>query len=197
MPGFLIPQINQNCGGDSFDRESAYEGPSPNTEFGRKNRWKIEILRGQGFDSLSDILLFANKCTRPSPEIDEIQIHNGQDVIFRPGKHKFNPVEFSFYESTSESGDLSINNVAEKIYKWWAEDMIISGASRHGSLKSYLKNCQLTMLDGVGNQIWSYDLYQCWITKVTPSTLDYSDDSISEITVTMRYNLALESHRGN
>lgn len=191
MPGFHIPQSAASClDKDAFQERSTYTGPDPNMEYARRNRWMLEFL--EPFGNVYDgILIYAHKCMRPTPEIDEIKIHHGQDEIYRPGKNRWNPVDFTFYEKSP--GNPTFDEAAERIYKWWAETTIVLTESKHGELNDYLKNCNLRMLDGVGNKIWEYNLYECWPMKVSPCDLDYSDSNIAEITVTLRFNKAKET----
>jgi len=191
MPGFLIPNT-QPCN-EGFKGQSVYEGPDPNMEYARRNRWILEFLEPFG-DIKNGILLYAHKCTRPTPEIEEIEIHHGQDVIYRPGKNRWYPIDFTFYEKAHGTGDgpPTEDETARRIYDWWARSMINLTESRHGELDDYLKYGNLQMLDGSGIGIWEYQLYECWPLKVSPSDLDYADSNIAEITVTLRYNKAKE-----
>lgn len=191
MPGFNVPNADSCLDKDAFKGRSTYVGPDPNMEYARKNRWLLEFL--EPFGSIqSGILVYAHKCTRPTVEIDEIQIHNCQDEIYRPGKNRWNPIDFTFYEKAPGDESL-IDEVAERIYKWWGETTIILSGSKHGKPSDYLKNGNLQMLDGTGKTMWEYKLYECWPMKVSPTDLDYSDGSIAEITVTLRFNKAKES----
>ncbi len=190
MPGFFIPDSDKACLDDNaFKTQSAYAGPDPNMEYARRNRWLIEIFEPFGTVQ-KGILVYARKCARPSPEIDVITVHHGQDEIYRPGKNRWGPIDFTFYEKAD--GNSLVNESAERIYKWWAETMIILQQSRHGELANYLKSGSIKMLDGVGRGIWEYRLYECWPIKVTPSELDYGDSQIAEISVTLRFNKAKE-----
>ena len=191
MPGFNIPMEASSCGAGSSS------GPSHTTETARKHRYELEVLeplgqgsQGQGGDSL---LLFLKKCTRPSIEIDEIVIHSGQDELFRPGKQHWKPIEFTFYEKLKGSKNGSLNDeCAEKIWKWWANAMIDVKTSLHKPPSQYLKDTQLTMLDGDGSSVWKYYIYDCWPSKISPSDLSYTDTDIAEISVTLRYSKAWE-----
>lgn len=199
MPGFNI-NVQNPCVGE-WDTEltntPAYIGPKQDIELARSHRYKLEVLDplgNAGASSGSGILLFLEKCTRPTPEIDEITIHSGQDEIYRPGKNRWNPVEFTFYEKLDgkpQQGALK-NSAAERIYRWWAETMINTAISAHNPVVDYYRRAELSMLDGYGADIWTYYLYDCWPVKVSPSDLDYSSTDLSRITVTLRYNKAQE-----
>jgi hypothetical protein len=146
------------------------------------------LLEPFGYSDSYGILLFLEKCTRPTLEVDEITIHNAQDEIYRPGKQRWSPIEFTFYEKA----DDRVDEVAERIYSWWGQTMIALTRSTHNRVTNYYKSAVLQMLDGVGHPIWSYYLYDCWPQKVSPIELSYSDSDIATITVTLRFNKAEE-----
>lgn len=203
MPGFNIPnQYTPNCGENNVNGEASgaftvdapFAGPAHLSETARKHRYRLEILGPLGQYSMggsTGILMFLEKCTRPTPEVDEIVIHNGQDEIYRPGKHRWSPVEFTFYEKT-RGNDVQVDEAAELIYQWWGQTMINLNTSEHRTPTDYYRRAHLQMLDGVGNPIWTYYLHDCWPQKVSPIDLSYSDSDIATITVTLRFNKAEE-----
>ena len=208
--GFNIPFENPgaDCGPPQFalpvdDRL----GPSNTDEYARNHRFIIEIaapLHDNNANNRS-ILLNAEKCTRPSVEFDEIKIHNGQDEIYRPGKHRWSPIEFTFYErigaSQRDNGLVANplgqpNLAAQAIYNWWA------GASNYSLLdfenssqylpETYQYDVHMSMIDGLGRPVWKYILRECWPLKVNATDVNYSDTELSRITVVLRYNRAEE-----
>jgi len=199
MPGFNIATdkaINCPANDSNLTNTPIYQGPSYTEETARSYRYKLEVLEPLGTTTGNGILLFLEKCTRPTPEVDEIVIHSGQDEIIRPGKNRWSPIEFTFYEklsgAASEDGGSPIDSVAEKIYEWWGSSMIDLKTSSHRPVTDYYKRAELSMKDGYGNDVWTYYLYDCWPVKVTPGNLDYADSQIARITVTLRYNKAQE-----
>lgn len=188
MPGFLI-QTDDSCG-----TSDAGDGPSNAREYARAHRYVIETF--EPFGSRSDgILLFGYKCSRPSVEFDEVVIHSAQDEIHRPGKHHWKIVEFTFYEVLHGSQSM-FNLAAEKVYKWWGSAMLNLETSLFNPPSDYLKDAQLNMLDGDGNTVWGYKLYDCWPSMVSPSPLTYSESLLSEISVSLRYSKARETKYG-
>lgn len=194
MPGFNIPFSAECHDENAFQEQAAYLGIDYLAETARKHRYLLDILEPLGNQS-DGLLLFLEKCTRPVPEFDEITIHNGQDEIYRPGKTKWNAVEFSFYEKfRGNPGDFT-NQAAEKIYQWWAETTAVISESRLAPALNIYKNAELQMVDGIGNSAWTYFLYDCWPQKVSPSDLSYSDSDIATVAVTLRYNKAQEKQK--
>lgn len=202
MPGFNI-NTSGGCAsnnGSQLTNNAVYSGPSALVETARSHRYKLEVLEPLG-DAATGILLYLEKCTRPTPEVDEITLHSGQDEIYRPGKNRWNPIEFTFYEklsgSPSEGGGSLTNSATESIYKWWGSTMINLRTSAHNPVTEYYKRAELSMKDGYGNDVWTYYLYDCWPIKVSPGDLDYANTDIARITVTLRYNKAQEMKRQN
>jgi len=160
-------------------------------EYARRHRWVINILEPLG--SVRDgILIYAHKCGRPVPEVDQIKIHHGQDEIYRPGKNRWSPIDISFYEK-APGQDKLINETAQRLYRWFAQTTIITAQSIQGDLSTYLKSTTVKMVDGAGNGIWNYFLYNSWPMKITPTELDYADTSLGEITMTLSFDKAVES----
>jgi len=186
MPGFNI-RLPGSCSSPGAP-QSQYTGRlADNTvETARAHRYVVEILT-----PLRDILVYAHKCTRPTPEIDKIVIHHQQDEISRPGKNRWKQVEFTFYETLSNTNSSS--GAAALIYEWWGHQVIDLPNSLHGRAPRYYLNiAEITMLDGAGAPAWRYQLLDTWPSNVTPSELSYSDSAIATITVTLQCQKAKE-----
>lgn len=221
MPGFRVPQdltiaqcqADLGAIGDGIFFDSAlYEGPDPKLEYAKKYRWLFETISGPVIpggvgplgppdpnppafdreDSTEGILLVLKKCTRPSPEFEVIKAHHAQSVISRPGKISWAPITMTFYEALDE---LHQSQVTKRLYDWWARTIHNYQTMLHGSVKNYQKDAVLTMLDGIGRDVYTYNLYNCWISKIAPSDLDYSTSEVCEIEVTLCYDMAVERIR--
>ena len=193
-----------NCGPPQFALPAQpFSGPSNIDEYARNHRFRIETMLPLRSQQL-DILINAEKCTRPSVEFDEIKIHNGQDEIYRPGKHRWAPIEFTFYERVGASQDNGLiaspqgqpNLASQAIYNWWAGQqdysMLNWRESRQFKPDDYQVDVNLSMVDGLGRNIWTYILRECWPLKVFSTDLNYADTELSRITVSLRYNRAEE-----
>ena len=167
--------------------------PSNTVETARSHRYVFSVL-----EPLKDILVYAHKASRPTFETDVIKIHSGQDRIYRPGQHYWNPIEITIYEVVlshygSSAPNMPLNNTANYLYEWWQGTMVDTLKSRQGKPRGYRKECKLEMLDGEGNTIWKYELYGCWPSKISPSDLDYKSTDISSISMTLQIDRAVES----
>lgn len=186
MPGFNIPLAESCHDPEAFVASPAYFGPGYNVETARKHRYLLDILTPLG-TAADGLLLFLKHCTRPSPEIDIITIHNAQDEIYRPGKNRWKEVELTFYETLKGQnipGNSDIDDTAQRIFIWWSTKVLDLKKSK--LQKDFTFDAQLSMLDGFGNSVWSYHMYRCWPTKVSPSDLSYTDTDIAEISINVR-----------
>lgn len=206
MPGFRIT-ANEPGGSPAWNYETA-----------RSYRWLFLSIGTPSLPSvenaddidLNSILILLHKCQRPRFEIVAMPLHNGPQEISIPGKYKWPPIEFSFYECLNQVGSefkpdttdpnvvpppaptKRVDLVASKIYNWYRKSLldVNTGYVVRGN---YLRDCELTMLDGGGVVVWKYTLHGCWPSKITPTELDYSLSNIAEITVTLNINRASES----
>jgi hypothetical protein len=202
MPGFNIPMDNSCDELGEFGVRSRFAGPDHYKETARKHRYRLELMQANGRPMFgtdaSGILLYCYKCTRPSPEIDEVVIHSGQDEIYRPGKNRWKPIEFTFYEifrgdpGRNTYTRTFVDNCAELIYDWWAKTMISLTTSSQSVPQEYLAQGRLQVLDGVGTATWEYNLLDCWPVRVSPSDMSFTDTEIADISVTLRYQKAYE-----
>jgi len=203
VPGFNIPFSSECDDGDSGRPEinSDVLTPSNTLETARTHRYRLSINfpnpQATIGSSRNRILeFFPKKCGRPSTEIDEITIHQGQDEIFRPGKPHHQPIEIEFYEilgggSTSSGPNTTDveNSTARELFEWWRDRVLDYQNSRLQNPTDFLSTTvNVVQLDGLGNDIWNYTLYDCWPQKVTPRDLDHSDSTICMTTVRLRYN---------
>tara|TARA_R110000751_G_scaffold92334_2_gene180759 strand:+ start:1376 stop:2074 length:699 start_codon:yes stop_codon:yes gene_type:complete len=188
-------------------------GPSNTDEFARNHRFTLERLMPLRSPMAgapnTTILLNIEKCTRPSVEFDEIKIHSGQDEIYRPGKHRWNPIEFTFYErvggKTSPGfvvNEPGPNLAAQAIWNWWggelggpigeASTLLDWKKSRQSAPNQYQFDAQINMINGLGQPVWTYTLHECWPLKVSSTDLNYADTELSRTTITLRFNRAVE-----
>lgn len=205
MPGFFIQVTQDAIDPDAKDRFAGANwnvGASNEIETARKYRWIFESLSSNiapqsPLGTLTDgLLIYAHKCGRPTYETEEFTVHHGQSEIVRPGKVKWNPIEIAFYEkvkSTSVENGVNVgyNEAAYRIYSWWRL-MIDTSTNYTYPSSNYTKDAIIKQLDGTGNNIYSFNLYNCWPQKVSPADLDYTNTQISEIVVTLRYDKAEE-----
>ena len=214
MPGFQLPVPPKDSGLTSSDKSSSCSPEKPNAisypkdltplnnvESIRSYRWLFEVLVPYGPNAQNankelaalapgNLLIYLKKAERPSLEFDEIPIHNGPRVIYRPGKFKCNPINLEFYEIMLPNGEdkVSPNAVALRTYEWMRKIIYITKQSVYSSYKDYTFDGNLVLLNGEGIIVHKYKLYGCFPMKVTPSEINYESDTLTSITVSLRYN---------
>lgn len=201
MPGFNIEV--QKEGGASADckvsRPDSIKYPASllpkyNIETIRTYRWLFEILKPfnvNPFNSFQtkasgNLLTYLKKCERPNLEFDEILIHNGPRVMYRPGKFKCTPINMEFYEVLGPNSD-TVNAPAIRIYEYMKKLMFKASEGVYSSYQDYSFDAKLSLLNGDGGVVHVYDLYGCIPLKVSPSELNYESDTLTNISVTIRY----------
>lgn len=208
MPGFNIP-VSNSCGkpGKSY-------GPSNSLETMRKHRFAFTV---QGINQLAMDCI--HTMDRPKAESDEIVFHNGFEEVYRPGKYRWGPLSFSFYELYEQS-IVSAREIRD--WRYGQNTFIFEGPAtsqrRAGeengvgsqqnsssgvynledsvltsSESKYKRNATIMMLGGTGDIGWRYQLYGCWPKEISPENLDYSSTDIAETTVVLRFDKAVES----
>jgi hypothetical protein len=133
---------------------------------------------------LRDITVYALKVDRPKAVIDKILVHHGQDVIYIPGKSKWEPVEVTFYET--ENPDAT-----KALYSWlWT----VVNFNLSVLKKEFRSEARIDMLDGGGNSTWVATLKNAWPVQISMESLDYSSSEIAKTTMTVSYDKADMSH---
>ncbi len=132
-----------------------------------------------------DILFFAHKFIMPKVEIDRIVMHHKQNEIYLPGKDRVGTAEVSFYRAHVSGGDA----VAQQIYAWWAtrtvdykKSTLVAGKTG-GPPKSTVR---IEALDGAGRAVHTYVMYGVWPSATAPDPFDFSDNNVSDITLTLQ-----------
>lgn len=193
MPGFRVSGDGQ-IAGDEKD-------PLATLESARRHRWRITVL-GAGqtgiYQPLEDIIIYAFKGQRPAMEIDKVTIHHGQDEAYFPGKNRWSPVNFSFYEVLDKDG----RNMSAIALYGWQKDVVIDltqSLIRQNCKRQVVYQQYLT--EPVGDRrsapkvSHEYALMSAWPSKITPDELDYSSSEVSVIQVTLTYDKAVERTR--
>lgn len=211
MPGFQIPLDKDKavCAGqnpvDQVNRKLEVPYPAELTpsniiETARSYRWLFEILPALDTTSFGatlatqapgNLLTYLKRCDRPTMDFDEMMIHNGPRVMYRPGKFKFNQIKLEFYEILGPLA--SVDGPAIRIYEWMRKVVYKTQESIYSRYKDYTFNAKLALLKGNGQYLHIYELFGCYPVSIAPSELNYETDGISNIVVTLRYNDVVET----
>lgn len=176
-----------------------------NTSFFSCNKRKFRFLfEIQGVTDISDplVALPAQKATRPSINLKEMDVPHLQETLYLPGRPDWKQLSVTLY-------DVNKNH---PIWKWLlsfynpgpvnpSEGQILGGAQANspgyfGFAKSFKKDSILYTLDGCGNEIERWVYQNCWPTEIDYGDMDMSDTDIMTINLTMRYDRAYNPNVG-
>ena len=143
----------------------------------RKNRWVLMI---EGIDSY--ILKTAQ---RPTYTTEEIELPFINSRRYLAGATKFETMTVTLHDPIAPSG-------AQQVMEWIRLHFeSISG--RAGYADMYKRDVQLKLLDPVGSVIELWDVKGAFITNAAFGDLSYEDNTLCEISLTLRYdNVALQ-----
>jgi hypothetical protein len=185
MPGFLIPAAGEG------DGAGPVSGPGHTSEMLRKYRWTLSLYVPGVLPSQNEFVdLRVSSCDRPKVEFKEMEIHNGPDIIYRPGKLSYKPIQIKYYEAATPNSKYSATS--SRFYTWWSQNIFLQQVSLYGSFVKVAATCDIILSDGKGSNIWSYRLFNCWPVSLDPDGLDYSTNEILTYSLTLRYDKYVE-----
>jgi hypothetical protein len=182
MPGFIIKGPDGN----------ATIQPKATQETARAHRWRFRFISvpdssaptpGLGFDSEQ----FSKKGGRPQHEFDDATVHHMHEEMYFPSKGRWSPIEFTFYERLDGNRHL-----ARDMWRWWALWVYNIRRSGFRPLPQFKATILYSLLDGQGNSQWDYYLLGAWPMKINPSDFDHTSSDIGELTVTVKFDKAVE-----
>ena len=138
----------------------------------RKFRWIFQI---EGIDAF--LMKSAN---RPTMETAEVEVGYINATRYLAGKTKFGTLDITLHDPIAPSGAQQVMEWLRLVYE--------SVSARGGYADFYKRDCQLKMLDPVGTVVELWDLKGCFPTSITFGDLNYTDDEMSEISLTMRFD---------
>lgn len=180
MPGFNIQTFGCGAGNGTTS------GISNTQETARKHRFELSISALDRIYTIS-----AKRIDRPAFEFENIEFHQGPDVVNRPGKNKWHPINIELYDLLDQK-----SKTAEACYKWlFAPDkgvLDINKSKLTSAKGAYKTVAEVSLLDGFGTSLWKYKLYGAYPQKKQPSELDYSAADIASQVITLFYDKAIE-----
>lgn len=156
----------------------------PNIVFKRKYRWTFEL---QACNGKKIPEYFVKVAARPHLTIEETEINFLNAKSWIPGKAAWDTIEITYYDISSTNGD---NNQA--LWSWIAGIYNFVGANP--TYKQATKRADwagsgtLRMYDGCGSVLEMWQLGNAFPVDVNWGDLDYSNNDLCDITLTLRYS---------
>ena len=142
----------------------------------RKNRWYFE------FPGLTIAEWAVQTSSRPTLEINEVEIPFMNTVTWIAGKSRWAPIDITFIDCIGPSTGQAILD--------WIRQCIEFSTGRMGYASSYKKPLILKMLDPTGQTVEKWTLDGCMVTNANWGGLDMADDGLAMITITIRFDKA-------
>lgn len=148
-------------------------------EVRRKHRWLFSTLA----EFSREALLVLQKAQRPTVKFEEPEMHHNQEVVRFAGKHSWEPISLTWYDS-EQNPDVSL-----AIWQW-CKSVCDFTTANVAPPRSYKKQGQIQMLDGMGSPTEKWTLCNCWPKESNWGDIDYTATDIETIEVTMRFDRA-------
>jgi hypothetical protein len=161
-----------------------------------KQKWNVtfaNIAGGAGAQS-TDLSVQAITLTRPVLTFEEVQLDRYNSRAWVAGKHTFEPMTITFEDDVTSAASKVIQDQLQK-QQWLigAEGPFLATA---GDGAAYKFATTLNMFDGAQTVLESWKMSGCWIQNVDYTDLDYASSDAVQITVTLRYDLAVQDLGG-
>ena len=173
-----------------------------NIVFKRKFRWLF---------SVSDICVdgasaripetYVKAASRPNITFDEQEVHFLHGRMYLPGKPTFETITVTYYDVVDDSGNaqplMPLYSWLSSVYDMFSAESVDAAGNQNprmgnaaGGKTGYGGVGNLTMLNGTGKAIESWQLWNCWPQAVNFGDLDYSSAEEATIELTLRYAYA-------
>jgi hypothetical protein len=151
----------------------------------QKYRFRITFQNFGDNTGLREMTANVMTVTRPQPSFEDIKLDAYNSVAWIAGKHSWEPIEIKFRDDITNSVISSIGAQVQKQMNMYEQTSAVAGIN-------YKFAMNIDSLDGTTNDaLETWDLEGCWITKVAYPEGDYSSGDVNEITMTVRFDNAI------
>ena len=132
--------------------------------------------------------------TRPNVSFEDIQVDVYNSRVYLAGKHTWEPVTLNLREDVSNNVQKLVGEQLQKQF-----DFFEQSAAASGSDYKFVTRIEIT--DGanganVVNVLETFELYGAYIENVNYNTLAYNTSEPATITLTVRYDNAVQTPQG-
>ena len=155
-----------------------------------------EIGSASGNDA-SALSIACHNCTLPKLTTDENEHHRINDIVYTPGKSKWDSISLEFYEfmksagTDNESKGSGGNLSAGEILKSWQTDVHDPITGRNGSKAAIAKDLVIVQINGEGEKIRTWNVYNAWPTDVEFDAVDSKTGDQLNVKCTLRFDYAV------
>lgn len=159
------------------------------------HKWRVRFTGiGNGTGTGNSLSLQATTVERPKLSYDEVELHRYNSKIWVAGKHTFEPITLTVEDDISGTASRIIQEQSQKQqFLIGAEGQYLASASE-GSLYKFAT--YLDHLDGNDQVVEEWQLEGSWLQNIDWGSLDYSSSEAVLITLTIRYDHAIQKQLG-
>jgi len=150
--------------------------PIPNEPL-KKNRFILRFPSSLGFNEY-----FVKSASRPSININEIEIPFLNTSKYVAGRYNWDAVNVELRDGIGPS--------TSQVVMEWVRLVSESLTGRQGYAAGYKKEVEIVMIDPTGNEVQKWILFGAWPSKADFGSLDYGDDEVATISMTLRIDYA-------
>jgi|TARA_R110000824_G_scaffold199011_2_gene383060 hypothetical protein len=137
---------------------------------------------------------------KPSVSLSEASHEYLNHTFYYPGRVTWNSVSVTLVDPVEPDATATMMNAmfdaGYKIPKGYTSEDDLSTVSK-SSATSVLGEVKIRQINSDGKDVEVWKLRNAWIKSVTLSGLDYSGDSLSEVTMELRYDFASLTTHGD
>ena len=159
-----------------------------NSEAKRNYRFKVTM---EPFGA-NNVVWWAKTVSLPSYEVSEVEHNHMDNKYYFPGRVSWSTVAMTLVDPISPDATDILNNMLEQTgYKVPATS---AAANAKGFLSrkkaANLGTCKIEVLNDEGVSVETWELQNAFIQAATFGSLDYSNDDLKELELTLRYDYA-------
>ena len=142
----------------------------------------------------SEITKQVQDVTRPSVSFDDITLDVYNSRVYMAGKHTWAPITINLRDDVNNSVSKLCGEQIQKQYDFFEQSSAASGID-------YKFQSRIEILDGgnganTANVLETFELYGCYVQNINYNTLAYATSDPVLITLTVKYDNAIQTPRG-
>ena len=132
--------------------------------------------------------------TRPNLSFEKITLDVYNSKVYLAGKHTWEPITLNLREDVNNNVQKLVGEQLQKQFDFFEQSAAASGAD-------YKFLTRIEILDGgnganVANVLETFELYGCFIESANYNTLDYKTNDPVTVSLTIRYDNAIQTPQG-
>ena len=132
--------------------------------------------------------------TRPDLNFEQITLDVYNSRVYMAGKHTWNPITINIRDDVNNAVTKLVVEQIQKQFDFFEQSSAASGID-------YKFTARVEMLDGGGgastpNVLETFELYGAYIEAVNYNTLNYATSEAATISLTVRYDNAIQTPQG-